>query len=93
MPKRATPDGIRGRNPLTHEEVAQLAYGLVDMAHGEQVAQLLLLVHAFTYCDPGDRENLSSAIEERLVPWLDGADELRHTAMRRALEALKGGAR
>ena len=48
MPKRTTPADIRGRNPLTHEEAARLAYGLVDMAHGEQVAQLLLLVHAFT---------------------------------------------
>jgi hypothetical protein len=91
MPKRDTPASIKGRNPLTHEEAAQLAYGLVDMAHGEQVAQLLLLVHAFTYCDADERESMSSEIEERLVPWLDGADELRHAAMRREVEALRKG--
>lgn len=91
MPKRTTPAGIRGRNPLTHEEAARLAYGLVDMADGEQVAQLLLLIHAFTYCDPGEREGMSSEIEERLVPWLDGVDEFRHAAMRREVEALRKG--
>jgi hypothetical protein len=93
MPKRTTPESIRGRNPLTHEEAAQLAYGLASFDRGRQVAQLLLLVHAFTYCDPGEREGMSSEIEERLVPWLGGADEFRHAAMRRELDALrKGGA-
>jgi hypothetical protein len=93
MPKRTTPASIRSRNPLTHEEVAQLAYGLVRFDDGEQVAQLLLLVHTFTYCDPGEREGMSSEIEERLVPWLSGVDEFRHAAMRREVEALrKGGA-
>jgi hypothetical protein len=88
MPK---PNRLASVNPLTHEEAARLAYDLIDFDNGRRVAQFLLLVHAFTYCDPDDRENLSSEIEERLVPWLAGADDFRHAAMKRELEALKKG--
>jgi hypothetical protein len=90
MPK-GKPGRLASVNPLTPEEAARLAYDLLDFDDGRRVAQLLLLVHAFTYCDPADRENLASEIEERLLPWLDGADDFRHAAMRRELEAIKKG--
>lgn len=91
MPKQSKVGRLPGRNPLTHEEAAALAYDLIDFGDGRKVAQFLLLVHAFTYCDPADRENLASEIEERLVPWLDGVDDFRHAAMRRELDAIKKG--
>lgn len=88
MPKQ--PDW-RGRNPLTFEEAADLAESIISTGNAEQVARLLLLVHAFTYIEAGERESFSSAIEDRLVPSLPRVDEFRHEAMRRELEALREG--
>jgi hypothetical protein len=85
-----TLEHIRGRNPLIFDELAKLAASIVDF-HPPRAAQLLLLVHVFTYCDPGERENLSTEIEDKLLPSLPGADDFRYTAMLRALEALRKG--
>jgi hypothetical protein len=81
----------RGANPLTFEEAADLAESIISVGNARQVARLLLLVHAFTYIDARERENLSSAIEDRLVSSLPGVDEFRYEAMGRELAALWEG--
>jgi hypothetical protein len=91
MPKQPTPPDWRGRNPLTFEEAADLAESIITMGNSEQVARLLLLVHAFTYIEADERESFSSAIEERLFPSLPRVDEFRYEAMRRELETLREG--
>ena len=91
MPKRITAADLRGRNPLTHDEAATLAVRICETLSAEDVARLLLLVHAFTYEDPSERESMSSTIEDRLISSLPRVDEFRYEAMRCQLEDLRKG--
>jgi hypothetical protein len=84
------------RNPLTPEGAGLLADSLAHFAHydADAVASVLLLMHALTYePDMTTRENMHSAAQVRLAVYVEGHGEAEEKAMRRQLDALKGGAR
>ena len=87
---------IASRNPLTREDAATLADGLAFSMNydGEDVVRLLLLIHSLAYePDATARENMLIDAEAKLASYVPGYDAAINTAMRRQLDALKGGAR
>src|ERR1051326_2448288 len=59
-----TIEDLRSRNPLRDKEVAALVEQIANCLDAATMPKLFLLVHAFTYAEPGERENLSVIIED-----------------------------
>ncbi len=85
------------RNPLTRETAARLADAIAHRLtyDAEDVADLLLLMHALAYeADATNRENMLIDAELKLVAYLPGVDAATEAAKRARLDLLtKGGAR
>jgi len=85
---------------VTREEAATLAECITwtFMDDGDEIARFLLLCHAFTYTrDMNDRENMMTAIEQKLAPLTNGYDGMLHAEMSARLASIrakgKGGAK
>jgi hypothetical protein len=87
---------ISGRNPLTLEEVRELARDIAVRLEMEEGRGLLLILHALTYSMiMGDREHILQAVKEESAWLFPAFDTMVREEMRQHLAQLraKGGAR
>lgn len=94
MPKHKRTPTLDGRNPLTFDEVSELASALAFNLEPDEARRLLLLCHAFTFEESkAEREGMLQKVKEASAWLFPAFDKMVSGEIERSLDELKGGAR